>query len=102
MNFYGVVNKLLLAPNRSIAIVEYQNADFASSALEKLQNSKFKNNFLYLEYAPVGMLKEADIDKKIDEIEEEKAEVEEISKVVYVKNLNFTTDEQSLSEFIQQ
>ena len=48
MNFYGVVNKLLLAPNRSIAIVEYQNGDFAKSALEKLQNSKFKNNFLYL------------------------------------------------------
>ena len=38
------------------------------------------------------MLKEADIDKKIEEIEEEKAEVEEISKVVYVKNLNFSTD----------
>lgn len=30
--FYGIVEKILLAPNRSIAIVEYQNKDYAHNA----------------------------------------------------------------------
>lgn len=45
-----------MAPNRAIAIAEFQNGDFADNALKNLQNHKFKNNFLFLEYAPVGMI----------------------------------------------
>lgn len=56
--FYGVVAKVMVAPNRAIGIVEFLNSDYCKNAFEKLQNHKFKNNFLYLEYAPVGMLTE--------------------------------------------
>ena len=87
--FYGMINKLLLAPNRAIGIVEYQTKEFANNALEKLQNYKFKNNFLYLEYAPVGMLQEKDLVEQIAKMDEEIQEAEEISKVIYIKNLNF-------------
>lgn len=48
----------MLAPNRAIGIVEFLNSDYCKNAFEKLQNHKFKNSFLYLEYAPVGMLTE--------------------------------------------
>ena len=54
-----------MAPNRAIAIVEYQSAEFADNALKSLQNYKFKNNFLFVEYAPVGMLDEKAIEKQI-------------------------------------
>lgn len=55
-----------------------------------------------MEYAPIGMLEESDIDRKIEDKKEEKDEIEELSKVVYVKNLNFQTDEQALEQFISQ
>ena len=48
------------------------------------------------------MLEESDIDRKIEDKKEEKDEIEELSKVVYVKNLNFQTDEQALEQFISQ
>jgi len=69
--FYGVVCKVLLAPNKAIAIVEFLNADFCKNAFEKLQYHKFKNNFLYLEYAPVGMMTEQQVEIKEHEIKEE-------------------------------
>ena len=65
LGFYGIVKKLLLAPNRSIGIVEYHSAEYAQNALEKLQSSKFKNNFLYLEFAPIGMLDNTKVEEKI-------------------------------------
>jgi multiple RNA-binding domain-containing protein 1 len=52
LEFYGVLTQLLIAPNRAIAIAEFQNAEFASNVMQNLQNHKFKNNFIYLEYAP--------------------------------------------------
>jgi hypothetical protein len=52
------LNKLLIAPNRAIAIAEFQSAEFAANVMQNLQNHKFKNNFLYLEYAPKGMITE--------------------------------------------
>ena len=55
-----------------------------------------------MEYAPIGMLEESDIDRKIEDKKEEKDEIEELSKVVYVKNLNFQNDEQALEQFISQ
>lgn len=58
MEFYGIIDRFLMAPNRAIAIVEFQNAEFAENALKNLQDHKFKNNILFLQYAPVGMLDE--------------------------------------------
>jgi len=87
--FYGIVEKLMVAPNRAIAIVELQNGEFAENVMKNLQTQKFKNAFLYLEYAPVGMISEESVEEKIKTLKKETEEAEELSKVVYIKNLNF-------------
>lgn len=69
--FYGVISKVLLAPNRAIAIVEFLNSDYCKNAFEKLQNHKFKNNFLYLEYAPIGMITEEEVKHQEQQVKEE-------------------------------
>lgn len=48
LSFYGIIEKLLLAPNRAIAIAELQTPEFAENVVKNLQNHKFKNNFIYL------------------------------------------------------
>jgi multiple RNA-binding domain-containing protein 1 len=100
--FYGMISKILLAPNKSIAIVEFLNPDYCKNAFEKLQYHKFRNNFLYLEYAPVGMMTEEDVEKKVEDIKEEIQNEDEICKVVYVKNLNFETEDASLYELFEK
>jgi len=39
---------MILAPNRAIAIAEYQNPEFAENSLKNLQNHKYKNSFMFL------------------------------------------------------
>jgi multiple RNA-binding domain-containing protein 1 len=65
LEFYGVLTKLLIAPNRAIAIAEFQSAEFAVNVMQNLQNHKFKNNFIYLEYAPLGMVTEEELAVRI-------------------------------------
>lgn len=43
--------------------------------------------------APIHMLTEEDLDVKIKKMEEENAEGEELSRIIYVKNLNFASTE---------
>jgi multiple RNA-binding domain-containing protein 1 len=86
----------MMAPNRAIAIAEFQSPEFADNALKSLQDHKFKNSILFLEFAPVGMLDEQAIEKKLKTLKKEEEEAEELSKVVYIKNLNFESDESQL------
>lgn len=55
---------------------------------------------MYLELAPVGMMKQEDLNKNIEKMQEQINEAEEISKVIYIKNLNFQTLESSLTDFL--
>lgn len=70
--------------------------------MKNLQNHKFKNNFLYLQYAPVGMIKEEELQHRIQKLEKEVEEAEELSRVVYVKNINFQTEEENLAAIFKQ
>ena len=91
-----------MAPNRAIAIVEFQSAEFADNALKSLQNHKFKNNYLFVEFAPVGMLDEETLDKQIESRKQEEEEMEELSKIVYIKNLNFESVEGDLYQMLEK
>ena len=43
-----MIERLLIAPNRAIAIAEFQSPEFADNVMKNLQSHKFKNNFIYL------------------------------------------------------
>jgi len=92
-NFYGIVDRVLLCPNKTLAIIEFQSEEFAKNAFEKLSYFKFKNQPLYLEWAPINLLTREKIMKKMEELKQDQENTEELSKVLYVKNLNFATSE---------
>merc|ERR1712168_1435901 len=104
---HGDMGRLLMPPFGITAIVEYIDASDAKKAFQNLAYSKFKHTPLYLEWAPVGVLsgevtakKEEEEEKKEgsgEEGEEEEEEEEETEgKVLFIKNLNFDTNEAKL------
>ena len=54
-NHHGHVDRLLLAPNNSIAIVTYQDCKHAQNVFNQLNLYKYKNEPIYLEWAPLSM-----------------------------------------------
>ena len=88
------MNNILVAPNKSIAIIEFQNEIFAENAFKNLSYFVFKNNPLYLEWAPENFL-----NTNMGTFET-KAKIEEENdlnhNVLFVKNLNFETKENSI------
>jgi multiple RNA-binding domain-containing protein 1 len=100
---FGELNRIILPPARTIALVEYALRNEAKVAFRKLAYSKFKGVPLYLEWAPEGTFlndydpnqvaaKKNDLTKKIAAT----PEIEELppAATIFVKNLNFeTTDE---------
>ena len=51
--FYGPIERLLLSPNKSIAIVEYEDIGDAEKAFSQVNLLEYKQQPLYLEYAPI-------------------------------------------------
>jgi multiple RNA-binding domain-containing protein 1 len=111
---YGTVNKLLLPPSRALAIIEYEQPGEARKAFKKLAYTKFKHVPLYLEWAPEGIIQEGDHDTTTSSVNEssksavDKEDEEEdetsghaIAHSIFVKNLKFTTTEDSLAHFFE-
>jgi multiple RNA-binding domain-containing protein 1 len=114
-NRYGVVVRLLLPPNKALALVQFRNIDHAGNAFKQLSGFMLHGTPLYLEYAPDSLLKEEDEDD-VDELEkvkenklaqekllEKTKEVEDDNKnrLVFVKNLNFKSTEDDLAGFLK-
>lgn len=109
--YYGSVSKFLLCPNNSIGIVQFENSTFALNAFNNLSYYKFKGEPLYLEWAPVDLL-----DSKSEKMERNNENFEEFSKILheageessedrilFIKNLNFKTNENGLKQvFIEK
>jgi len=102
---HGDMGRLLMPPFGITAIVEYIEASDAKKAFQNLAYSKFKHTPLYLEWAPVGVLsgevtakeEEQEDDEAGEESDEENENEEEAEgKVLFVKNLNFDTNEAKL------
>lgn len=49
---YGAISKFSLCPNKALALVSYHNENFAANAFQNLSYYVYKNEPLYLEYAP--------------------------------------------------
>lgn len=78
---------MYLAPNKSIGIICFEEEDHAENAFRVLSNYKFKGALLYLEWAPISLIKEEKKEEKHEIVEED----ESLSRILYVKNLNFKT-----------
>lgn len=55
---FGVLEKVLLSPNKAIAIVEFQDPAFAENAFKQLSYKPLNHSPLYLEWAPIGMIEQ--------------------------------------------
>ncbi|XP_077572018.1 putative RNA-binding protein 19 [Stigmatopora nigra] len=111
---HGSLGRVLLPPSGLTAIVEFLEPIEAKRAFTRLAYSKFHHVPLYLEWAPVGVFVEAKPvpvrteaaeEKKKEEKEEEEEdedEDEEDSNVpgstLFIKNLDFSTTEETLQE----
>jgi multiple RNA-binding domain-containing protein 1 len=111
---HGTITKFLMPPTGMTAIVEFSNVAEAKSAFRSLAYRKMKDSILYLEKAPKELFKEgvtlpaasqalstrgassklAATDLLQDEPEPEAAN----TATLYVRNLNFSTTTQGLTE----
>ncbi|KAL5425622.1 hypothetical protein PMIN07_011854 [Paraphaeosphaeria minitans] len=110
---HGTIRRFLMPPTGMTAILEFANAGQAKSAFMSLSYKKMKDSILYLEKAPKDLFKEGAISATAtaptaasdkpgavlsaqDLFEEEPESTNTVT--LHVKNLNFTTTTQKLSE----
>uniref|UniRef100_A0AAR2JXL9 RRM domain-containing protein n=1 Tax=Pygocentrus nattereri TaxID=42514 RepID=A0AAR2JXL9_PYGNA len=109
---HGSLGRVLLPPAGLTAIVEFLEPTEAKRAFTRLAYTKFQHVPLYLEWAPVavfstpkarkpGEMTQTDKQKQEEEEEEKEEEDEEESlpgSTLFIKNLNFSTTEETLQE----
>ena len=121
---YGNLVRFLLSPSNTLAICEYVNKKHAENCIKHLSYYELDGEPLYLEFAPEGLVSDSKENNKnnkieekpkdiinIDESEEENKEEnkeEEIDllegqgKILFVKNLDFSTNEKQLKKFFEK
>ncbi|XP_057688957.1 probable RNA-binding protein 19 isoform X1 [Corythoichthys intestinalis] len=106
---HGSLGRVLLPPSGLTAIIEFLEPTEAKRAFTRLAYSKFHHVPLYLEWAPVGVFVEAkpvpvkaqDVEEKREEEKEDEDEEDEEDvpgSTLFIKNLNFSTMEETLQE----
>ena len=113
---HGEVKKFLMPPSGVIAIIEFSNAAQCKSAFGALAYRKIKSSVLFLEKAPKGLLESKRVSKEDGETptgvaktsasdlkDSEHAVPDTVgSATLFVRNLNFTTTSERLSETFQR
>ena len=108
---FGQLTKVVLPPAGISALVEFAEPSHARHAFSKLAYTSFKHLPLYLEWAPINALIDTTFAPNISDrnAEEEiregmmKGEVEDIvTGTVFVKNLNFSTNEDSIRKLFSE
>lgn len=104
---HGSLGRVVLPPSGLTAIIEFLEPTEAKRAFTKLAYSKFHHIPLYLEWAPLGVFSakpapvlEKELVKDENEEEEDEDEEEEgvAGSTLFIKNLNFSTTEETLQE----
>ncbi|KAF2017704.1 RNA-binding domain-containing protein [Aaosphaeria arxii CBS 175.79] len=114
MEEFGTVTKFLMPPSGLTAIAEFSNSAEAKSAFAGLSYRKFKDSLLYLEWAPknlfkegafvpsaptiVPVAKEAAKPSASDLLQETPTSEATTTATLYVRNLNFETTTNKLSD----
>ena len=112
---HGQVKSLLMPPSGTIAIVEYDQSDHARSAFGSLAYRKFKDSILFLEKAPKNIFqgeqgvpssrisepaKSQNAKLSAIDLLDSKDDATELASTstLFVRNLNFSTTTERLSE----
>lgn len=118
---FGELKRMIMPPSGTIAIVQYRDLSSGRSAFTKLCYRRFKKSILYLEKGPKDLFTrepttgegvgEAEVQPKEADVKEIKEDVQNIDDdeeifegptvSVFVKNLNFSTTSQDLSEIFK-
>ncbi|MCJ1395304.1 Multiple RNA-binding domain-containing protein 1 [Xylographa bjoerkii] len=112
---YGTVKRVLMPPSGTIAIVELDQAAQVKSAFGALSYRKFKDSILFLEKAPksifevegaqmANVVSSTVTNNKLsatDLLEDPTGETENNTATLFVRNLNFTTTTEQLSELFR-
>ena len=86
-----------------MSIVEFANSEYAQNAFKNLAYYTFKREPLYLEWAPLGLVREDDEDKRDTQKDQEADEAsDKDSKTLFVKNLNFDTTDETVREAFEK
>jgi len=116
---YGELGRIILAPSRAIAIIEFLEPNEAKAAFKSLAYTKFKHLPLYLEWSPEKIFLRPHSSATTDEADEEEDSKTEVSSdqqkkpeidddiggettTLFVKNLSFETTEETLSNLFRQ
>lgn len=122
---YGQLKRMLMPPAGTIAIVEFRDAPSARAAFQKLAYRRFGKSIIYLEKGPKDLFtrepssdENNEISEKPDEkavevkvtandimgeskVEEDEDTIDGPTVSIFVKNLNFATTSQRLTEAFQ-
>lgn len=108
---YGNITSFLIPPSKTIALIDYMEPSEARIAFRTLSYRKYKHIPLYLEWAPIGLIVSKNSTKNDTKIPinipiniplnipinvDDDGEYSSI----FIKNLNFTTTEESLTNHI--
>ena len=101
---FGGLDHVILPPAGVTAIVKFFEPQNAKSAFHALAYTKFKQLPLYLEWAPDGVVKSKPTIKDNTVKGDEDAAVDSSTEgtTVFVKNVNFTTDDEGLKAFFSK
>ena len=112
---HGELGRVVLPPNGITGLIEFYESSEAKNAFRRLAYTKYKGAPLYLEWAPEGTfkskLKENKLEQKSNEADEKNENVEsnsvanitlEDNTILFVKNLNFDTNDNELKEHCEQ
>nr|CCA20488.1 RNAbinding protein putative [Albugo laibachii Nc14] len=109
---FGQILKFLLAPSRTVALIEFVEASEARKAFRSLAYRKYQHVPLYLEWAPLHVFTTKTVDiqtskpgvVKADLIDEQIGEAPcmELRNTLCLKNLSFTTRESTLETYFSK
>ena len=98
---FGGLDHVILPPAGVTAIVKFFEPQNAKSAFHALAYTKFKQLPLYLEWAPDGAVTSKQ-DNAVKDEEDTIVHSSTEGATVFVKNLNFTTDDEGLKTFFSK
>lgn len=90
---YGALGRCCMPPSKTVAIIEYVDAQAAHNAFNQAVYTTYKSLPLYLEWAPLNTF-EAEYVKPVEVVKTN-------SNTLFVKNLSFDTTQKGLEEHMK-
>jgi len=97
---FGGLGRIIMPPSGLAALIEFDGSINAKRAFKAVAYSRFGDRPLYLEWAPSDCLEDAKIVKK--RLASSASAMENSGAMIFVKNVNFGTTDESLKELFEK